>query len=138
MSQRDYLHDPVRQALVKDGWTITHDPYTIAFGNRRGYIDLGAERQFAAEKQGRRIAVEVKSFLGESVMVDLEQAVGQYLLYRSWMARLDEKRELFLAVSSRVYRDVFEDPSAQVLVADYKIQLVSVAVDRQEVDRWFP
>lgn len=92
----------------------------------------------AAERAGRRIAVEVKSFLGESVMADLEQAVGQYLLYRSWMRRTDADRELHLAVSSRVYADVFEDPAAQVLVSDYQICMLSISLEREEVERWFP
>ncbi len=26
---RDLIHDVVREALVKDGWTITHDPYRM-------------------------------------------------------------------------------------------------------------
>jgi hypothetical protein len=72
MSARDKYHDAVKNALIQDGWTITHDPYRIAIGRRRGYIDLGAEMPLAAEKQGRRIAVEVKSFLGASELDDLE------------------------------------------------------------------
>jgi hypothetical protein len=43
MPARDRYHDAVKNALVQDGWTITHDPYRIAIGRRRGYIDLGAE-----------------------------------------------------------------------------------------------
>lgn len=128
----------MRRALEKDGWKITHDPYTLAFGRRRGYVDLGAERPFAAEKDNRRVAVEVKSFLGESVMADLEQALGQYLLYRSWMQRTDATRELHLAVSDLVYDDVFVDASAQVLVTDYSLRLVSISLEREEIVRWYP
>lgn len=29
MPVTDFIHDAVRNALVKDGWTITADPYTI-------------------------------------------------------------------------------------------------------------
>src|SRR5437588_7300958 len=63
MSRLDVYHDAVRHALEKDGWTITHDPLTLSVGGRDIYIDLGAEMPIAAEKEGRRIAVEVKSFL---------------------------------------------------------------------------
>jgi len=138
MSACDLHHHVVRRALEKDGWTITHDPYTLAFGRRRGFVDLGADRPFAAEKGTRRVAIEVKSFLGESVMADLEQALGQYLLYRSWMRRTDAVRELLLAVSDSVYDDVFVDPSAQVLITDYDLSLVSVSLEREEVVRWYP
>lgn len=34
MPARDILHDVVKEALIKDGWIITHDPFTISFGIR--------------------------------------------------------------------------------------------------------
>ncbi|MGH9755787.1 MAG: element excision factor XisH family protein, partial [Blastocatellia bacterium] len=52
MSRRDDLHFPVRRALEKEGWTITHDPIVIGFRDLRLKVDLGAERYFAAEKEG--------------------------------------------------------------------------------------
>ena len=83
MPAKDTYHDAVRRALVKDGWTITADPFRLVWGKRDFYVDLGAERVVAAEKAGKRIAVEVKSFLGTSPIHDLELALGQFLLYRS-------------------------------------------------------
>jgi hypothetical protein len=81
MSARDRYHDQVKNALIKDGWTITDDPLHVKWGKKDMYVDLGAERLLAAEKGERKIAVEVKSFLGPSEMADLEQAVGQYTIY---------------------------------------------------------
>jgi len=43
MPQKDSIHNPVKQALVKDGWEITDDPYVIAYGERFLFVDLGAE-----------------------------------------------------------------------------------------------
>ncbi|MEZ4662351.1 MAG: element excision factor XisH family protein [Caldilineaceae bacterium] len=43
MAQRDAIHDAVKEALVKDGWEITDDPYVIAYGERFLFVDLGAE-----------------------------------------------------------------------------------------------
>jgi XisH protein len=71
MPARDIYHNTVRNALVKDGWTITHDPYTLPFGDQKPQVDLGAEMPLAAEKEGRKIAVEVQSFLGASQTTDL-------------------------------------------------------------------
>ena len=56
MPQRDIYHDAVRNALIKDGWDITHDPFAIAFGQHNLYVDLGAKQMLAAEKEGRRIS----------------------------------------------------------------------------------
>ena len=76
MPARDLYHNVVRNALVKDCWTITHDPLRLRWGLKDLYIDLGAEQLLAAEKPGRKIVVESKSFVGPSIGADLEQALG--------------------------------------------------------------
>ncbi len=43
------------------------------------YIDLGAEKLLAAEKNGHKIAVEIKSFLGSSALSEFHLALGQFL-----------------------------------------------------------
>ena len=81
MAALDKIHNAVKNALVKDGWTITDDPLTIEYKDAVLYADLGAEKVFAAEKGGKKIAVEVKSFSKPSHFYDLENAFGQYYLY---------------------------------------------------------
>jgi hypothetical protein len=63
MAVKDIYHDQVRNALEKDGWTITHDPLTITLEDTRDnlFVDLGAERLIPTEKASLKIAVEVKS-----------------------------------------------------------------------------
>ena len=39
----------MRNALVHDGWTITHDPLHLRWGTKDMYVDLGAERFLGAE-----------------------------------------------------------------------------------------
>ncbi len=64
MPARDLYHDTVKNALVKDGWTITHDPLTLEVASTRLFVDLGAEQVIGAEKGLRKIAVEIKTFRG--------------------------------------------------------------------------
>lgn len=64
MPAKDVYHSVVRLALEKDSWTITHDPLKLVLGRKKGYVDLGAEKVLAAQRGMRRIAVEIKSFLG--------------------------------------------------------------------------
>jgi hypothetical protein len=74
----DAIKPAVVAALVKDGWTITHDPYLIRFGGDRLLVDLAAARPvLAAERGEERIAVEVKSFLSGSPLHEFQQALGQ-------------------------------------------------------------
>ena len=49
MAAQDIYHDDVRSALVKEGWTITHDPLRLRWGKKDYYVDLGAEEVIAAE-----------------------------------------------------------------------------------------
>ena len=76
MPARTLSHDVVKSALIADGWTVTHDPLILEFGTKDLFVDLGAQRLLAADKGGQKIAVEVKSFSGPSVVTELERALG--------------------------------------------------------------
>ena len=108
MPARDIYHHQVRTALIKDGWTITHDPLRLIWGRKDVFVDLGAERLLAAEKGSQRIAVEIKSFLGTSEIQDLEHALGQFVLYRTILAQREPDRQLYLAVPSTILHTVFQ------------------------------
>ena len=74
---KDIYHQIVKEALIKDGWTITNDPYLIPRTNRKPYeVDLGAEKFIAAEKGLEKIAVEIKSFINSSMTYDFHTAFG--------------------------------------------------------------
>jgi hypothetical protein len=45
------------------------------------FVDLGAKKLLAAEREGQTIAVEIKSFVGKSPVKDWENAIWQYTLY---------------------------------------------------------
>ena len=63
MPAKDQFHEAVKNALVKEGSTITDDPLFLKFGEVDMYVDLGAEKVISAWKDGEKIAVEVKSFI---------------------------------------------------------------------------
>ncbi len=65
MSRRDLYHEHVVAGLTKDGWMITDDPLKLEYAGRRLQVDLGAELPIGAEKAGRKIAVEIKTFLSD-------------------------------------------------------------------------
>jgi hypothetical protein len=46
----DLYHNAVKQALIKDGWMITHDPLHLRWGRKDMYVDLGAKRLILAER----------------------------------------------------------------------------------------
>jgi XisH protein len=138
MPARDIYHDAVRSALLKDGWSITHDPFRLAYGGKDMYVDLGAERLVAAEKQGRRIAVEIKSFVGESELRDIEQAIGQFVVYRAVLAEIEPDRQLFIAVPDAVLQDVFLEPLGELLLARASMRVLGFDPAAEVVTRWIP
>jgi len=138
MPARDRYHDQVRSALIKDGWTITDDPLHVKWGKKDLYVDLGAEHLLAAEKGQRKIAVEVKSFLGHSEMADLEQAIGQYTIYRDVLSRAEPERALFLAVNEEVYNNLFEEPIGELLLENQRIRLIVFDPQTEVIRQWIP
>lgn len=138
MPTKDIFHKAVIQALIKEGWTITHDPLHLKVGKRDLYIDLGGERPIAAEKGGLKIAVEIKSFLGPSDVHDLELATGQYIWYREILAAQEPQRHLYLAVTDQTYSTIFSDQLGQLLINGQKLRLL-VFDDREErIVAWIP
>jgi hypothetical protein len=138
MPAKDIYHDSVKNALIKDGWTITHDPLILKWGHKDLYVDLGAEQLVAAEKEGRKIAVEVKSFVSPSEVEDLETAVGQFVLYHDIMSRTEPDRVLYLAVRAAVFSSVFEEPIGQVLLENQRVKLVVFDPQAEVIVKWIP
>lgn len=138
MSAKDIYHDAFVRTLQQDGWTITHDPLTIPFDGTDLFIDIGAERMIGAERDGERIAVEVKSFLKPSPVQDLKEAVGQYILYGDIMLEspLDADRTLYLAVREETYRTVFSKAQTQRLLQNRNIRLIVFHPEQEVIVQW--
>lgn len=136
MPANDTIYAAVKAALVKDGWTITHDPYTVKYGGVRVHADLGAEKVLAAERGTERIAVEVKSFIGPSPVHDFEEALGQFMLYLSIIKRVDAERKLFLAINHETHETLFARDGIRVTLEDCGVARVIVDVDAEEVVKW--
>jgi XisH protein len=136
LPQRDAYHGAVRAALIKDGWKITHDPLVLSFGERSLRVDLGAEAPLAAERDGRKIAVEVKSFVGRSEITDLERALGQYSLYSFLLARQEPDRALYLAIPEDTYLSLFDTAEGRDLIAAQELCLLVFHPKEEEIVRW--
>ncbi len=139
MPPRDAIHDPVKTALQQDGWTITDDPYVISYGERFLFVDLGITgRVIGAERGDYRLAIEIKELRGKSPIAELEQAIGQYMLYRLLLAQVDPTRRLYLAVSHPVYDEIFREPIGELVIRDLPLNLLVVDVENTEVKQWIP
>ena len=137
MPAKDFYHDAVVHALTVEGWEITDDPLSLSYGGRDLYVDLGAERNaVAAEKNGEKIAVEIKSFLSPSVLSDLEKAVGQYDIYQIVLAAVQPERVLYLAVPLRIYEGLFRERFGELILSSRKFRLIVFDEQQQRIIKW--
>lgn len=133
---KDIYHNTVRIALEKDGWTITDDPLTLRIGKRDLFVDLGAEKLIAAEREGKKIAVEIKSFISQSPVKDLENALGQYILYLKILSRLEPERLLYLAVQQEIYLNFFSEEIVKLILEDGLIKLIIFDSIQEVITQW--
>lgn len=148
MPPRDTIHKIVKQAIVKDGWQITDDPYVISYGERFLFVDLAATEsstlehingQFiGAEYQNSRIAIEIKEFRGLSPIADLEQAIGQYILYQLLLKQVDPEREVYLAIPDIAYYTFFSEPIGELVISELPLKLLIIDLQKTEVKQWIP
>ncbi len=102
MAQLDKIHNTVKNALVKDGWTITADPYRIEFAEFRLYADLSAERPIAAVRENEKIVVEIKSFLNRSSVSDFETALVNTRFINACFQNSNPKQSFFWQSAKRL------------------------------------
>ena len=136
MSTRDLFHRAVKQALIKDGWIITNDPLTIRIERVKLEIDLGAEKVFAAEKDGQKIAVEVKSFISPSNISDFHNALGQFLNYRLALQMTESNRVLYLAVPIDIFNTFFQERFTQAAILEYSLKILAYDPNKEEIVLW--
>jgi hypothetical protein len=136
MPAKDIYHDTVKKALIKDGWTITADPYTIKYKDAELFADLAAEKLIAAEQNQRKIVLEVKNFLSASVFRDFETALGQYILYINFIALTEAEYQLYLAVSEQAYENFFKRDSIQEVIKLNQILLIVFDIKKEEILQW--
>jgi hypothetical protein len=133
---KDLFHQAVKQALIKDGWTITNDPLTIRIDRVKFEIDLGAEKVFAAEKNGQKIAVEVKSFINPSTINDFHNALGQFLNYRLALQITESNRTLYLAVPIDIFNTFFQERFTQAVIEQYDLKILAYEPNTEEIITW--
>jgi len=138
MPRKDIYHDTVKRALIKDGWTITHDPFSFKLGQKDLFADLGAERLISAEKAVRQIILEVKSFVGRSEVNDLENAVGQYVLYQQALKEAQIHRDLYLAITKPTFNQIFQIPLGGILLKNQIIRLMVFDATNEVILQWIP
>lgn len=133
---RDKFHYEVRSALEKEGWRITDDPLVLKSGNITIQIDLGAETLLGAEREGERIAVEVKTFGKFSFTTYFYEAVGQFIVYRNALELQEIDRVIYLALPYNVFVRFEEEPLVRRVIQQERLKLIIYDQDIQNIIKW--
>jgi hypothetical protein len=136
MPAKDKVHDIVKNALINDGWIITHDPFSMKLGSADLFVDLGAEKLIAAEKGSAKIAVEVKSFLGKSIISETQDAIGQFLMYQVVMSEFEVSRVLYLAIEEEIFDNAFSEALKTLLLEKLHIKLLIFRASEEGIVKW--
>ena len=137
MPADDTIKPAVVTALQKDGWTITHDPYTLRYGTDRLLVDLAAAKALVGAERGEeRIAIEIKSFVSPSLLNEFQTALGQFMVYAMLLREVDPERRLVVAVSEVAYQNLIAKPMVEFVLQKQPIPFVVVRLSTEEVVSW--
>jgi hypothetical protein len=137
LPKKDKFHETVKIALEKEYWHITNDPLFVPTkGGNNFFIDLGAERFIGAEKDGESIAVEIKSFSGNSPMYSFYEILGQFLVYKIALREQAKTWALFIAISDIGYKKLEESPILNTAMKEYELKFVIINALSQSVIEW--
>ncbi|MFM2433086.1 MAG: hypothetical protein RLZZ511_4300 [Cyanobacteriota bacterium] len=99
-------------------------------------IDLAADKVVAAEKEGRKIAIEIKSFLNNSAITDFHAALGQFLNYRLGLQMTELDRILYLAVPEDTFESFFQERFVQEAIKLHQLRLLIYDSDKEAIVSW--
>ena len=136
MAAKDSYHEAVKNALIKDGWTITFDPYPIKYEEVKLLADLAGEKKISATREGQQIVIEIKSFLSRSPMREFETALGQYLIYQTFLSLTHPVYKVYLAISKKIYQKFFTKVVIELILQKYQVLLVVVDINEEEIIKW--
>lgn len=133
MPALDKYHQTVIRSLKKDGWNVTEEQIVLSIGRRRLLVDIEASH----EKESSVIFLEIKGFENAPSLIDyLENAIGQYVLYRAILESAGTDTPLYMAVPIAAYVGIFNEEVGKVAIERLKLKLMIFNPELEEVVEW--
>lgn len=131
----DVCHDQIVRALQKAGWRLENAPHRLHLEFRTVYVDARLSRGSNGRHE-QVMLVEVKCFPDEdSTTKELYASIGQCLVYRAMIGRLDLPYSLYLAVPDSIFDKVFDSIVMQI-IEETQIRVVVVNLESESVVQW--
>jgi hypothetical protein len=130
---KDYYHDTVKRALIKDGWEINREQVLFIIADRHIWIDMEASKT----SEGQKILVEVKGFQGPSQVDELMDAVGKYTVYRAVINETGGQAiPLYLTIPDEAYQRILSERIGVIARQQAQIKLLVFDPGREEIRVW--
>lgn len=125
MPKKDNFHEVVKQALEKEGWKIINDPLFVPTeGGVNFFIDLGLEQVIGAAKDGKNIAVEIKSFDANTPIYSFYEILGQFLMYKMALEEQLQNWDLYIAISTLGLKKLDDAPIFSRAIKKYELKFI--------------
>ena len=69
---------------------------------------------------------------------DLENALGQFILYHDVLEEREPDRRLYLAIPAEVRDDLFQEPIGQLLLKRQRVRLLVFELEQGVIIQWIP
>ena len=138
MPTQDLYHDVVRDALRKDGWRITHTALQLKAVAESSTGELWEGPWLVADKDERKVAVAVNSFVGRSSPADIIQTWRQLALSRPRLHAMDSDRVVYLAIRQATYSACFGETEGDLLLDKEHMQLIVFDPGSEVIVQWVP
>jgi hypothetical protein len=130
-------HDQVKNALIKDGWRITHNALRLRRAQSE-LVSLDVAPLLAAEKDERKIAVAINSFVGHAALADLQHALEQLRRSRTLLHTTVSDYAVYLAVRQAVYTALCATPTGTSLLERAHCSLLVFDPRTEVIVHWHP
>jgi hypothetical protein len=135
MPSYDQCHEQVMRALQKDGWQIDEQQVPIKLDRRKVFVDMRVGRVMNGSRQ-QMLLLEVKCFPdAKNTTQEIYTAIGQYILYRVMLRKVEFDVPLYLSIPENIFSDVFDD-SVRQAIQETQIKLVIVNLDEERIVQW--
>lgn len=121
-------HNEVKHALQKKGWSISTEQ--IRFDS-----DILAVIDMEVIKDGEQAYILVRCFSDPNIIQEIFGAVGQYVVYRTLLAKVKPGATLYLSTLEDVYQSHFTAPIRHALQSN-GVKMIVVDAVKEEIVEW--
>jgi hypothetical protein len=134
---RDLYRNQVRNALLREGWRITHNALRLQRAQGET-VTPNVAPLLAAEKDERKIAVAINSFVGSSTLEDLQHIFRQLARSRVLLHSMDPDYTVYLALRQAVYHALCAAPTGPSLLKRAPCSLLVFEPRTEVIVHWRP